>query len=158
MPLRMGLFPITRLFALDPARILNNGINGGGDIRGAFGAVEALDLLDGVTVLANAQAVADDLIEVNEDIVAKQLINLVLSGIVACAQPANGAHLVGGIMINVHPRVLLPPVENPVHEAFEGELLSIAVMRPPVIESKLSGSPFRVLAPKRYSSPPETSG
>ena len=41
-------------------------------------------------------------------------------------------------MINVHAVVLLPPVMNPVHESFKGQLLRIAVVRPPIIEGKLS--------------------
>jgi len=113
---------------------LDDGVNGRDDLGCALRPVETLDRFDGVTVLADAQAVTDDLVEVNEHPVSKKLIHLVLTGVVARAQPPDGADLVGGVMVDVQAGIVLPPVEYPVHEAFECELFLVTVVRPPVLE------------------------
>ena len=55
------------------------------------------------------------------------------------AQPANGADLVGRVVVNVHARMLLPPAEHPVHESFKGDLFPVSVVCPPVLECERIG-------------------
>ena len=140
----MGLLlPVARLLAFDPAGILDDRVSGRGDFRGALRSIEALDRLDRIAVLPDAQAMADDLIEINEHLVPEQLIHLVLAGVMARAQPPHRADLVGGVMVDVHAGIALPAREDPVHEALEGALLLLTVVRPPVPElpgSRRAGS------------------
>ena len=122
--------PIARLSAFDPAGVLDDGVNGRGDFGGALRSVETLDRLDGVAVLPDAQALADDLEEINERLVPEQLIHLVLAGVVARAQPPNRADFIGSVMVDVHAGVALPAREHPVHEAFECQLFLLTGRAP----------------------------
>ncbi len=130
------MIPIIRLLAFDPPGVLDDRISRRGNLGGAFWSVEAFDRLERVAVLAEAQAVTDDLKEINKHLVPEQRIHLVLAGIVARAQSSNRADLVRGVMVDVHAGVVLPSIEDPVHEAFEGQLFLLPVMGPPIDEVK----------------------
>jgi hypothetical protein len=64
--------------------------------------------LDRITVLADAQPVTHDLVEINENLIPQEFIHLILTSIVPRAQAANRADLIGGIVVDVHAGAALP--------------------------------------------------
>ena len=128
------MLPVTRLLAFHPADILDDRVRGRGYLRRALRSIEALHRLDRIAVLADAQAMAHGLIEIHEDLMPEQVIHLVLAAVMLRAQSPHRAHLVGRVMVDVHAGIALPSREDPIHEALEGALLPITVVRPPIPE------------------------
>ncbi len=88
-------------------------------------AVQRLQLLDGVGLHANAQALADDPEEVHEDLAAHEAVHLLLTGGVAAHEPAQVAGLVGGVVVHVQAGVRIQPPDDAVDGLLEGPLLRL---------------------------------
>ena len=63
---------------------------------------EGLHLLEPVAGPRRAEAVADDLEQVDEDAAAEQVVELGLARAVAAHQPPERGDLVGGVVVDVH--------------------------------------------------------
>src|SRR4029450_2092813 len=81
----------------------------------------------------------NNLIQVNEYIVAQQIIHFVLPRIMSSAQPANFTAFVSSVMIDVHSWILLPAVEHPVDESLESEFFLVPIMSPPITKFHRTG-------------------
>ena len=68
-------------------------------------AVERLEALDRVALHRRAEALADDLVEVDEPVAAEQLVHLLLARVVAAHEPAQVRRLVGRVVVDVEVRV-----------------------------------------------------
>ena len=86
---------MVRVVIAEPALVLDDAEPGPGDRSLALGQVEPLDPLDRVRVDRRAQALPDDLVEVDEDAGPEDPVDLVLARRVAGHQPAQGGLLVG---------------------------------------------------------------
>ena len=89
------------------------------DLRGAHEPVELLDRLDRVAVDRGAERLLDDAVEVDEHLPAQEVVDLLLARPVLAHQPRERGALVGGVVVDVHPRVAAAPLDDPVDELLE---------------------------------------
>ena len=108
-------------------------------VRVAGQGVEGLHLLDRVRLGADADALADDPVEVHEDLRAEEDVELLLPGAVALRQAVQSGRLVRGVVVDVHPGVAAATVHDVVDERLERLLLRGAVVGPEGGEGGVGG-------------------
>ena len=113
-------------------RVLGDRVGGGGDRTAArLGAhVQRLELLQRVRAAAHAQAAAHRRVQVDQDPVAQQLVDRVLTDTVPAREPQQGRPLVRGVVVDVHARVRGAALLDVRQEVDERLLLLRAVVRP----------------------------
>ena len=110
-------------------------------------AVEVLHILDGIGGLPYSQRAFHDFIQIDEDIVPQQLIHFLLAEAVTAHEASTGGNLIGRIMVDMHGRVLLPPLIDPSDEFPERVSLLIGVVGPkvpkraPAVSLKIGAAP-----------------
>jgi hypothetical protein len=72
----------------------------------------------------------DDPVEVNKDACSKQLVNLIDADAVLPGHTFDLGRLVGSVMVNVHPRMLLPSFHDKRDELAECVFFVCSVERP----------------------------
>ncbi len=117
---------------------------------------EGLELLQPVARPRGAEAVADDAVEVDEDLAAEEVVELALAGAVAAHQPLERGDLVGGVVVDVQVGVAREPLVHEVDERLERDPLGLVVVRverlevavdvedPPEVLERAVGVPERV--------------
>jgi hypothetical protein len=90
----------------------------------------ALEALEAVGLLPHLQALADDRVEIHQDVLAQEPVHLVLARGVPQGQRPQLGGLVRRVVVDVHVRVRPPALDHEVHEALEGGLLGVGVVRP----------------------------
>ncbi len=117
---------------------------------------EGLELLQPVARPRGAEAVADDAVEVDEDLAAEEVVELALAGAVAAHQPLERGDLVGGVVVDVQVGVAREPLVHEVDEGLERDPLGLVVVRverlevavdvedPPEVLERAVGVPERV--------------
>ena len=90
----------------------------------------ALELLQRVAVLADLHALPDDGVEVDEHVVAQEVVDLVLARGVLDRQRPELGRLVRGVVEDVHAGVLGAKLDHAVDEPLERRLLGVGVVRP----------------------------
>ena len=81
----------------------------------------------------------NNLIQIDENVVAEKVVNFILAGVVTCAQAANCSAFVRGIVVDMHSRILAPPGVHPVDKVFECGFLLLAGVSPSVTKLELIG-------------------
>ena len=99
-------------------------------VHPAHEAVERLEPLDRVALDRGPHPLSDHAVEVDEDPAAQQPVDLVLAGRVAAHQALGGGGLVGAVVVDVEPGMLLPPRHDAVDEALERRFLARRVEGP----------------------------
>ena len=99
-------------------------------VRFTCEAVERLELLDRVAVLRLDERAQDDRVEIDQHVVAQQVVDLVLARRVVHRQPPQRGLLVGRVMVHVRVRVLAAMAHEPVDEPLERALLPAGVVAP----------------------------
>ena len=92
--------------------------------------VEWLKFLDAVGVLGDPDAVPDGLVQVHQEPVAQPAVHGVFAGNVHDGEFPERRLLIGGVVVDVHVRVVLPPFLHVVEEIEEGLLLRFPAVRP----------------------------
>ena len=100
----------------------------------------ALELLQRVALLADLQALSDHGVEVDEDVVAQQVVDLLLARRVLDGERPELGRLVRGVVKDVHLGVLCAQRTGPVDETLECRLLRRFVVRPEALVAAL-GTP-----------------
>ena len=100
------------------------------DLGLALDGQEDLEVLDRVARLRDAQRVADDGVEVDEDVAAEEVVDLPLARAVLAHEALERGHLVGGVVVDVHGRVGAEALVEEVDELLERAPLGLAVVRP----------------------------
>ena len=90
---------------------------------------EGLELLQPVARPRGAEAVADDAVEVDEDLAAEEVVELALAGAVAAHQPLERGDLVGRVVVDVQVGVAREPLVHEVDEGLERDPLGLVVVR-----------------------------
>ena len=85
--------------------------------------VERLKLLDGVAVDSGAEPLPNDAVEVNEDLRAQELVELIGPGPVPPHEPLHRGRLVGRVVVDVHGGIPPATLDDQVDETFERPLL-----------------------------------
>ena len=112
---------------LDPLLEADDGLVAAGDVRRADEAVELLDLLDRVALGRGADRLPDDAVEVDEHLLAQEVVDLGLAGAVLAHEAGQRRALVVGVVIDVHAGVAPPALDDPVDELLERGALGVAV-------------------------------
>ena len=115
---------------LDPLLEADDGLVAAGDVRGADEAVELLDLLDRVALGRGADRLPDDAVEVDEHLLAQEVVDLGLAGAVLAHEAGQRRALVGGVVVDVHARVAPAALDDPVDELLERGALGVAIPPP----------------------------
>jgi hypothetical protein len=115
-------------------------------------AVERLDLLDRVRLLADPHRLPDDGIEVDEPLLAQQPVELRLADAVAAGQLLERGHPLGRVVVDVHLRIARRCADQPADEVGDHLPLGVSVVRPQRGETAR-----RVPSPARYSMPAPSS-
>ena len=92
--------------------------------------VERLDVLEPVVLVRDAQPLRDDLVEVDEDLAAEQVVELLLARPVLAREPLQLGDLVGGVVVDVHRGVGGAALAEQVDHSLDGPPLLRAVVRP----------------------------
>ena len=92
--------------------------------------VERLDLLQPVALVRDAKPLRDDLVQVDEHLVAQQVVELVLARAVLAGQPLQSRDLVRRVVVDVHRRIGRVALADQVDHAFDGPPFLRAVVRP----------------------------
>ena len=99
-------------------------------LGGALEAVELLDRLDRVAVGRGPQRLLDDAVEVDQHLLAQEVVDLLLPRAVLAGEAGEGRALVRGVVVDVHPRVPGAARDDPVDELLERDALVVAVSPP----------------------------
>ncbi len=110
-----------------------------GDLGGSLEAVDLLDRLDRVAVDRRAQRLLDDAVEVDEHLLAQEVVHLLLAGAVLAHQPRQRRALVGGVVVDVQAGAPPPALDDPVDEALERRPLAVPVPPPQRVVDDLTG-------------------
>ena len=73
--------------------------------------------------MRDAHRLADDLVEIDEDLAPQQVVELLLARGVLAHQPLQRGGLVGGVVVDVQVRPRAQPLVDEVDELLEGDLL-----------------------------------
>jgi hypothetical protein len=92
--------------------------------------VERFELLDRVGARADPQSSTHDRVEVDEHVLAQQLIDLRLAHAVPRGDAEQMGPLVGRVVVDVHARIPSPPLCDEFEEIEQGALLGFEVVRP----------------------------
>src|SRR6185503_10587409 len=123
--------PQERLVArLEPRLEGDDGVVAALDARRALEPVERLDRLDRVARRGDAERLAHDPVEVDEHLLAQEVVDLALARPVLAHEPRESRALVGGVVVDVKPRVTEAPLDDPVDEPLEHSALAFAVAGP----------------------------
>ena len=95
--------------------------------------IERLELLDRVAVDARSQTLTNHAIEVDEDLGAQQLIELVGAGGIPSHEPLHRGRFVGRVVIDVHRRVVAATLEDRIDESLERLLFFVRRQRPELL-------------------------
>ena len=128
-----------RVAGLQPALVLDHAEPCRGDDTLALGHVELLDLLDRVRLDRRLERLADDPVQVDQDVAAQDPIDLVLPCAVAAHQALEGRRLVRRVVVDVHGRLAREPLDDEVDERLEHGLLLGRVVCPERMEHALAG-------------------
>ncbi len=126
---------------LQPALVLQDARAAVGQVARPVEPIQRLQLLDRVRLLRDADAVADDAVEVDEHAAAEQSIDLVFPRRVAAHQALHDSRLVRRVVVDVHGRVDRQPVHDQVDDLLERSLLVRWGVRP---EGSEAGPAVRV--------------
>ena len=85
--------------------------------------VERLKLLDGVAVDSRAEPLPNHAVEVNEDLSAKELVELIGPSPVPPHEPLHRGRLIGRVVVDVHGGIPPATLDDQVDETFERPLL-----------------------------------
>ncbi len=107
--------------------------------------VEGFELLDGVRLLAHAQALPDDRVEVDQSRPSKELIHLGLPRGVPGGERCQPARLVRRVVVDVHGRVGSPRSHQAIDKRLERRLLLLGARRPVRREGAVLHDPPEVL-------------
>ena len=88
-----------------------------------------LELLQPVARPRGAEAVADDAVEVDEDLAAEEVVELALAGAVAAHQPLERGDLVRRVVVDVQVGVAREPLVHEIDEGLERDPLGLVVVR-----------------------------
>src|SRR6266478_6593072 len=91
---------------------------------------EGFQVLDGVVLDARAERLANDGVEIDEDLAAQETIDLFLARRVAAHEALQRGGLVRGVVIDVHARITREACDHEVDEVLEGRLLGLPIDRP----------------------------
>ena len=100
------------------------------DLGRAHEPVQRLDRLDRVALDRRAERLLDDAVEVDEHVVAQEVVHLLLARAVLAHEAAQRRALVGGVVVDVRAGIAAPALDHPVDEALEDLALAVAVARP----------------------------
>src|SRR4029079_13009009 len=89
--------------------------------------VELLDPLDRVRLDGRANALMDDVVEVDQDAATEQSVYLVDPGAMTLYQAFDRSGLVPRVVVDVHPRVSVQTMHDEVDEPLKRGLLAVAV-------------------------------
>ena len=115
---------------LEPRLEGDDGVVAALDARLALEPVERLDRLDRVARRRGAERLAHDPVEVDEHLLAQEVVYLALARPVLAHEPRESRALVGGVVVDVEPRVAEAALDDPVDEPLERGALAVAVARP----------------------------
>ena len=118
-----------RVAPLEPVLVEHDRVVAGAQVGVAL-EVERLDLLEPVALVREAQPLRDDLVEVDEDLAAEQVVELLLARPVLAGEPLQRGDLVGGVVVDVHRGVGGAALADQVDHALDGAPLLRAVVRP----------------------------
>ena len=90
---------------LDPLLEADDRLVAARHVGDAHEAVELLDRLDRVAVGRGAERLLDDAVEVDEHLLAQEVVDLLLARAVLAGEAREGRALVGGVVVDVHARV-----------------------------------------------------
>jgi hypothetical protein len=99
--------------------------------------VERLELLDRVAVRADARALLDERVQVDQHIVAQQVVDRVLPHAVPRREREQVGAFVGGVVVDVHARMLRPTRGDVGEEPLESHPLLGVVVRPERAERRV---------------------
>jgi hypothetical protein len=127
-----------RLVALEPLLVEHDRVVPRAEIGVAL-EVEGLDLLEPVALVREAQSLRHDFIEIDEDLAAKQVVELFLARPVFAREPLQRGDFVRGVVVDVHRRVRSASLADQVDHA-----LDRAPFLRPVVCPERSERPGRV--------------
>ena len=141
-PLQLLRGPLTRPGdeRIEVLLILDDGLGAAGDalvVPQLVTHVERLELLDAVRGAPDPDGRLDRRVEVDEDPGPQQVVELLLALAVPHGQPLERGGLVGGVVVDVHPRVAAPELDHVPEEVAQRLPLSGAVVRPQGREARL---------------------
>ncbi len=115
---------------LDPPLVLDDRRAAVLDLRVPLEREERLHLFQPVAGNGRDEPAAHHLEQVDQYLATQQLVNLLLARAVAAREAAQHAQLIGGVVVDVHTRVLLQTRVNEINELLERRPLARAIMRP----------------------------
>ena len=94
----------------------------------------------------------DDVEEVHEDPGAKELVDLLFTGVVTLHEPFDGARFVAAVVVDMHRGVGSVALDDKIDETLEGVALAVSIVAP---DGQVVGRrrPRRSTSPRRYSRP-----
>ena len=130
---------VFRFAGVEPALVFHDGADRALHVARARWHVQVLDVLERIARRADHQALQHDRIEIDEDVVAKEFVDLEFTRAVLAHEAAERRLLVRRIVIDVARAIREPARIGPVDERFEGALLLCVVVGPPVAEHRRAG-------------------
>ena len=135
----LDLFEDRVVARLDPLLEANDRLVAARHLGRALEPVELLDRLDRVAVGRGPQRLLDDAVEVDQHLLAQEVVDLLLPRSVLAGEAGQGRALVRGVVVDVHPRVLRTARDDPVDELLERDALVVAVSPPHRVVDDLAG-------------------
>ncbi len=127
---------------LEPVLVGNDAAGGVDDLGRSLAAVERLEFLQRIRLGPDPNGLPDYPIQVDEHPAAQELVDLSLPGRIGTRQILERVRLVWRVVIDVHIRIAIEPLDQEVDDLLEGTLLFIRIVAPEGVMDRLPALPL----------------